>query len=317
MPPLPKPRFTFDYSVPTETRRLRAHAAVRGVPRKSPAYLLAATWNIANLGAHERRPEDLRIIATILSWFDLVAVQECREDCGHLQAVLRHLRSPYRLLFSDAGGNNERLVFIYNSRRVRLLEKVGEIAFPPSQYRSIKIAGIGRTFDGFDRTPYLAAFKSGGTAFMFVNVHSFFGSMSRASVERRALETLAVARWADRRRRSRFAFTKEIFVMGDFNMPKREKGDPIYDALTRLGLELPKHSTEVGSSISTDNHYDQVAYFPGESADLIERSGVFDYDTVIFRSLWESRSPQDFKTYCRYYISDHRPLWVMLTPASA
>ena len=102
--------------------------------------------------------------------------------------------------------------------------------------------------------------------------------------------------------------------MGDFNMPKREKGDPIFDALTRLGLELPTHSTEVASSISTDNHYDQVAYFPGESADLLERTGVFDYDTVVFKALWESRPEKDFKAYCRYYISDHRPLWVQLRP---
>jgi endonuclease/exonuclease/phosphatase family metal-dependent hydrolase len=315
MPPLPKPTFTFDYSVTTEVKRLRAHAAVRGVPELSSSRLLAATWNIANFGAHERRAADLRVIARILSWFDLVAVQECREDCRHLQEVMRYLKPPYRLLFSDAGGNNERLAFVYNARKVKLLEKVGEIAFPPADYKRIKIAGVGRAFDGFDRTPYLAAFKAGATTFMFVNVHSFFGSMSRASVERRALETLAVARWAARRRQSRFAFTKEIFVMGDFNMPKREKGDPIFDALTRLGLELPKHSTEMGSSISSDNHYDQVAYFPGESADLVERSGVFDYDTVIFRSLWESRPAKDFKTYCRYYISDHRPLWVQLKPA--
>jgi endonuclease/exonuclease/phosphatase family metal-dependent hydrolase len=316
MPPLPKPKFAFDYSVTTETRRLRAHAAVRGVPRKSATHLLAATWNIANLGAHQRRPSDLRLIAAVLSWFDLIAVQECREDCGHLQELARYLKRPYRLLFSDAGGNNERLVFIYNASKVRLLEKIGEIAFPPAEYKGIKIPGVARTFNGFDRTPYLAAFQAGSTAFMFVNVHSFFGSMSRASVERRALETLAVAKWAARRRRSRFAFTKEIFVMGDFNMPKRERGDPIYDALTRLGLELPAHSTEVGSSIASDNHYDQVAYFPGESADLVERSGVFDYDTVIFRSLWESRPEKDFKTYCRYYISDHRPLWVLLKPGT-
>lgn len=314
MPPLPKPRFTFEYSVETEMRELRAHAKVRGVPARSESRLLVGTWNIANLGAHARRPDDLRVIAGILSFFDLVAVQECREDCGHLQDILRNMGSSYRLLFSDAGGNNERLVFIYRPRKVTLLEKIGEIAFPPSDYKNIKIPGVARRFDGFDRTPYLAAFRAGKTAFMFVNVHSFFGSMSRASVERRALETLAVARWADRRRRSRFAFTKEIFVMGDFNMPKREKGDAIYDALTRLGLELPRHSTEVGSSLSTDNHYDQVAYFPGESADLLVQSGVFDYDTVAFRELWESRDAKDFKTYCRYYISDHRPLWVELKP---
>lgn len=315
MPEFPKPRFDFSYRFATEVKRLRDHAAVRKVPKKSAAHLLAATWNIANLGAQDRTPQDLKLIAEILGWFDLVAVQECREDCGHLRQLLDLLGRRYRLMFSDVGGNNERMVFIYDSRKVQLLEKVGEIAFPPSQHKAIRIKGVGRTFDGFDRTPYLAAFRAGRTSFLFVNVHSYYGSGRKEAVQRRALETLAVARWADRRRRSKAAYTKEIFVMGDFNMPKRERGDPIFDALTRLGLELPEHATEVGTSISTQNNYDQVAYFPGESADLLEDCGVFDYDTVIFRALWDARGRKDFNAYLRYYISDHRPLWVRLKPA--
>jgi hypothetical protein len=62
-------------------------------------------------------------------------------------------------------------------------------------------------------------------------------------MERRALETFAVARWASLRQKSRFSFTRELAVLGDFNMPKSEPGDPIYNALTKLGLELPEHST--------------------------------------------------------------------------
>jgi hypothetical protein len=40
-------------------------------------------------------------------------------------------------------------------------------------------------------------------------------------------------------------------------------------------------------------------------------SAVYDYDGAIFKSLWE-RSESDFKKYCRYYISDHRPMWAEL-----
>jgi endonuclease/exonuclease/phosphatase family metal-dependent hydrolase len=314
MPEFPKPAFPFSYRLAAEVQALRTHAKARGVPAKAKSRLLAATWNIANLGAQDRRPADLKLIAEILSWFDLVAVQECRDNCRHLRAALTFLGSPYRAVYSDAGGNNERMVFVYDSAKVQLLEKVGEIAFPPAQYSGIRIKGVARRFDGFDRTPYLAAFEAGKMRFMFVNVHSYYGSPQKASVERRALETLAVAKWASRRRKSPFAFTKEIFVMGDFNMPKRAKGDPIYDALTGLGLEVPKHSTEIATTIASQNNYDQVAYFPGESADLFVKSGVFDFDQVIFRKLWTSRSEADFKAYCRYYLSDHRPLWVQLKP---
>ncbi len=58
---------------------------------------------------------------------------------------------------------------------------------------------------------------------------------------------------------------REIVALGDFNMPKREPGDPILDALARLGLELPEHSSEIGSNLQSDKHYDQIAFFPGDT----------------------------------------------------
>ena len=44
--------------------------------------------------------------------------------------------------------------------------------------------------------------------------------------------------------------TRELVALGDFNMPKSEPGDPIYNALTKLGLELPEHSTQIASAIA-------------------------------------------------------------------
>lgn len=96
-----------------------------------------------------------------------------------------------------------------------------------------------------------------------MNVHLYFGSDSTISKNRRSLETYAVARWADNRRQSPHAYTKDITPLGDFNLPKVQKGDPIYDALVARGLSLPEHSTQIGSSIATDSHYDRVAFFPG------------------------------------------------------
>jgi hypothetical protein len=42
-----------------------------------------------------------------------------------------------------------------------------------------------------------------------------------------------VGRWADLRRKSDYAFTENIVALGDFNIPKAEPGDDIYDALSR------------------------------------------------------------------------------------
>jgi hypothetical protein len=128
-------------------------------------------------------------------------------------------------------------------------------------------------------------------------------------MNRRSLETMAVARWSDYRRRSPYAATRDILALGDFNLPKAAPGDPIFDQLTGRGLRLPPHSTEIGSTIATDSHYDQIAYFPTETDAEFEGMGVFDFDGALFRTLWQSRGREDFLAYLRYYISDHRPLW--------
>ena len=42
--------------------------------------------------------------------------------------------------------------------------------------------------------------------------------------------------------------------------------------------------------------------------------GVFDYDAVIFSDLWkDGTNLKNFKAYLRYYLSDHRPMWVQLS----
>jgi hypothetical protein len=86
--------------------------------------LLVATWNVANLGVQERREKDYRLIAELVSWFDLVAMQEVNDNLSGLRAIHRLLPGSYRLLFSDAGGNDERLAFLYDSDKVAVLEEV-------------------------------------------------------------------------------------------------------------------------------------------------------------------------------------------------
>ncbi len=314
MPVFPRPRFDFTYDVSAEIERLRQHKERRTIPQRTEGAILVATWNIANLGAQKRRDQDRSLIAEIISWFDLVAIQECRESFGDLFDLQHKLRETYAVLMSDASGNNERLAFLYDRNRLTALEEIGEIAFPPSRYSSIRLPGIEQEFVGFDRTPYLASFAAGVTSIIFVNVHLFFGDDTPSSIARRSLEAFAVAKWSDSRNRSQFSFTRELVALGDYNMPKADPADPIFRALTRLGLELPEHSTQIASSISTDANYDQVAFLPGTTRRCFTgRKGVFDYDTVILPDLWDGGAGEKrFKSYLRYYVSDHRPMWVEL-----
>jgi hypothetical protein len=159
--------------------------------------------------------------------------------------------------------------------------------------------------------PYgLATFRTGAFTFSPVNVHLYFGSDSAMARNRRSLEAYAVARWADNRRKSRHAVTRDIIPLGDFNLPRTKPGDPIFDALTKRGLQLPPHSTKIAAGIASDTQYDQIAFFPGDTQqDFTGQIGVFDFDGAVFAHLWQTRTRQEFLAYVRYYLSDHRPLW--------
>jgi hypothetical protein len=46
-----------------------------------------ATWNITNLGVQERRDKDFRPITEMISWFNLVAVQEVNDNLAVPRAI--------------------------------------------------------------------------------------------------------------------------------------------------------------------------------------------------------------------------------------
>ncbi len=313
MPPFPRPNFTYNYQANSEINAVRHHRdnePGRQIPRKRNNRLLLATWNIANLGVQQRRDRDYRLIAEMISWFDIVALQEVNDNLAGLRGIQAHLPNSWWTLFSDKAGNDERMAFLYDGNKVSELEKTGEIAVPPSQQRFIRLPGITRTFRGFDRNPYLGSFAAGNFEFLLVNVHLYFGGNTRANRERRALEAYAAARWADLRRDDQHAYVSDIIALGDFNMPRYQPGDLIYTALRRRGLERPQHSTRISSTIATDRDYDQIMFFPGETRDeFTGNTGIFDFDGAAFAHVWQNRTRAQFLAYTRYYLSDHRILW--------
>jgi endonuclease/exonuclease/phosphatase family metal-dependent hydrolase len=324
MPVFPKPRFTFQYDAAEEINSLRQHKTTRLVPEKSPGSILLATWNIANLGAQERRDTDYQLIAEVISWFDLVAIQETREDLAGLRAIQRHLPGSYGAFFTDAAGNNERMVYFCDAAKLATREQIGELALEPKDLKNIKLPGVAQKFDGFDRNPFHQSFKFGSLNFTLVNVHLYYGSDRGEKVQRRQLETYALARWAKRQSYSKTAYDPNLILLGDFNLPYMEDGDPIYSILKKHGILLTEHATGIGATLPSETgnrtekvkHYDQIAFFPNTKEYFTAKSGVFDFDAVVFKKLWEDegRTQQQFNAYVRYYVSDHRPFWAELRP---
>jgi endonuclease/exonuclease/phosphatase family metal-dependent hydrolase len=320
MPPFPQPEWDALYPVGAgrEIAALRAHRRTRRLPRRSADRLLLATWNIANLGLQERGAPDYEVLAEIVSWFDVVAVQETNDNLAGIRAVMEHLPATRRMLVSDASGNRERGAFIYDTRKVTLLDKVGRLSIPPSDLRKIKVPGTTEPFRGFDRGPFMAAFATRGDfRFLLVNVHLYFGGKTARHVLRRAEETYALAWWADRRHRSQFAYVPDIIPLGDFNLPQMDESDRIFRALTKRGLRLPPRGEEAisqvgGTSLGGLSHYDQIALFPGETTEL-RQLAIFDFDRVVFKNVYDDRGLKDFLAYTRFHLSDHRPLWAEFT----
>jgi endonuclease/exonuclease/phosphatase family metal-dependent hydrolase len=319
VPPFPPPRFDYKYDLDRELAALRAYPQQkpdRKIPKKSRDKLLVATWNIANLGVQKRSDEDYALMAEMIGWFDLVAVQEVNDDLSGIDAIHAKLPPRYDLLFSDASGNRERQAFLFDTRKVHRLKEVGRLSIPPSDLGKIKIPDTTTAFPGFDRGPYLASFESGAFRFSLLNVHLFFGSPKRADIDRRTLETFAVAWWADQKHRDKRSYVPEILPLGDFNLPKMAKGDRIFDALCRFGLEVPPHTSQIGSAIASDSYYDQIGFFPGPTRKrFTEATNVFDFDGCLFADLWKDRPGKPYWSYARYHISDHRPLWAQFDTA--
>ncbi len=316
MPPFPKPDFDFDFDATDEVGALRSWRDTepgRAIPDREDGKLLLASWNIANLGdeGQIRDDDDVEIIAEILSWFDLIAVQEVKEGLNDFERVQAALPSSYRAVLSDQAGNDERMVFVFDTTRVTQLELAGEIAIPPASHRHIKLPITEQKFRGFDRNPFAVAFACGSREFTVVNAHLYFGKDNSHSRNRRALESFALGRWADLRDKRGRAYSDNVVVIGDLNMPAAEPGDVVFDALTKRGLHIPEHQSRIGTTITDGKHYDQLAFLPGDAGEAFISDGVFDFDGAIFSDLWDdpARDEKDFEAFLRFHISDHRPIW--------
>lgn len=109
-----------------------------GVPSKdSDNTLLLATWNLRDFGRKgargygERTLESLYYIAAFISAFDLVAVQEVNDDLDLFNTLRGILGRNWDFIATDTSpgkaGNDERMVFLFDTRKVRFRSIAGEI----------------------------------------------------------------------------------------------------------------------------------------------------------------------------------------------
>lgn len=309
---------------------LRAQLDAEVPPRTVSETLLLATWNIRELDSRKyggRRAESLFYIAEIISRFDLVAVQEVRGDLAALDAVQSILGGWWKYIVTDVTlgrqGNDERLAFLYDGRKVVFGGLAGELVIPPEKKAAMP---------QFYRTPFICGFRAGWTRFDLCTVHMVYGTdkpndPTRIAEIDKLGELLATRVREDGapqpgRPQGDITAVREggpdnIVALGDFNIFSRD--DATMAALTKHGFEIPAPIRVLKGSNGLGNRFfDQIAFLvrPDRFGPAL-KAGVLDYYQSVFRDADEAvyapffkatKSPSyaDWRTY---QMSDHRVLW--------
>ncbi|MCZ7562694.1 MAG: endonuclease/exonuclease/phosphatase family protein [Burkholderiales bacterium] len=226
-------------------------------PSKIDETLNIATWNIRELGKKRRADVAIHYVAEIIGQFDLVSVVELRDDLTDLGRILKILGPYWRAVYSDmipdAGGNRERLGFVYDKRAVAFTG-LAAAANPPRR----KVGTEYVPEFTWWRMPYMASFASGNFDFVVITAHVRWG----ASAAERETELASLAEWIDLKRRQRTVEDKDLIVMGDFNIPSRRSS--LFRTITAKQLELPRAlaALEFGTDLAKGKRYDQIFHYP-------------------------------------------------------
>jgi Endonuclease/Exonuclease/phosphatase family. len=266
-----------------------------------------ATWNIRDFGGHKLNPcprsdEALVYIAEIVSAFDLVAIQEVNDDLAAFDKLIRLMGSHWDYMVTDTSGNQERLAFVFDKRKISFRHIAGEIVLPEVK---------GKPVAQFNRTPYLVSFQAGWFKFNLCTVHIYYGSATATA--KRIAEIDAIAQFFAKRQKQ----TGETYILlGDFNILNPD--DATMKPLLGGGFEIPAELRNP-TALASVNYYDQIALKPAKRQVEIVKAGVFDWQNYVFRAPddYETYKPlitgkNDLATYKKWrtwQISDHKPLW--------
>lgn len=262
-----------------------------------------ATWNIRELGRKRRTQAAIHYIAEIIGQFDLVGVVECRDNLQDLERILPILGPYWDAVYSDAipdaGGNRERIVYLYD-RRACTFNGMAAEASPPRR----KSGSEYLSDESWWRAPYVASFKAGNFDFLAFTVHVRWGE----SEAQRQVEIQGLANWLEAKIKDRNCEDRDVLVMGDFNIPTRTS--PLFKALTSTGLVIPSAlvKDEFGTNLARNKRYDQIMHFARYGDDFTLAGGVLDFYASDHRPLF----PELSKTEFTYQISDHLPLWIQI-----
>ena len=287
-------------------------------PKTVDPTLLLATWNIREFGGTKsggREKEPLFYIAEIMSHFDMIAVQEVRDNLDALDELMYILGGWWKYLVSDvtlgAQGNRERHAYIYDTRKLSFGGLAGELVPPMT-----KAGGELKSDFAFARTPYIAGFRAGWFKFTLCTQHFYYGE-SKADDPQRLKEAEAVVELLHDRMKSKDAWAYNTILLGDFNIFSTQ--DETFKAIEKKKFKIPASLRGTYTNANQDKPFDQIAFL-ARDVELqmdVAKSGTFPFFNHVYRdSDWQVYQPNAkesaYRQWRTFKMSDHLPLWVEL-----
>lgn len=286
--------------------------------KKLDKNLLIATWNIRAFGNLTRKwdsddedspKRDLHsvlCIAEIISRFDVIAIQEVKDNIRALRDTLKVLGKNWSFILTDVNkgkvGNGERMAYLFDTRRVHLSGLAGELVVPEEWEENIGEHALSKQFV---RSPYAVSFQSNKHTFILVTLHILYGNSPQSRIE----ELRGIAKWLYSWADSINAYHQDFIALGDFNID--ERGDLLEETFLSEGLYIPPQlqNEDITRSIfNATKYYDQIAWFnsqgngPKLSMEFINGG---NYDFVPYALANRNLTKQSLS----WLISDHYPLW--------
>jgi endonuclease/exonuclease/phosphatase family metal-dependent hydrolase len=249
---------------------------VKNGPIVSDADLHLGTWNIRILSTGSRDDSELETIASIMSEYDLLAIQEVR-DYAVLDRLLEYLPEYSCYASQQVGTTTQKEIygFVYKTDKVELLGT-------PYIYEDLG--------SDFIREPLIGNFRYGEFDFTLVTIHVIYGDSvtqrrEEVSLLPQVLELVDVNNGPE----------NDIILLGDFNLPPEDS------AWGTAGLSLysPILTGDIKTTISDTSSYDNLWFNRSFVTEWKGDAYLYKFDEVIYGNDDDQASLE---------VSDHRPV---------
>ncbi|MGJ8667061.1 MAG: hypothetical protein ACSHW7_11875 [Patiriisocius sp.] len=133
-------------------------------------------WDSDEDDSPKRDLHSILCIAEIISRFDVIAIQEVKDNIRALRYTLKVLGKNWSLILTDVNkgkvGNGERMAYLFDTRRAQLSGLAGELVVPEEWDNDIPDNALSKQFV---RSPYAVSFQSNQHTFILVTLQILYG----------------------------------------------------------------------------------------------------------------------------------------------